>query len=342
MANPKLKIIVVVSGAPQTIVANGNQKGEHLMREALKEAGIHDPKLADWTLRFKEGGPPIDPDSRISEAGISDGSTLFLDPNEGGGGQVNVAPVALPPLPEPPSLVDPEISTAKLDRQLADWEANAEIYAERGWLLLGRDQLQVDVAFAAHLPIGDLPDTPALPLAVRFRFQNYDLAPPSLELIDPITRRPLGAPRVAALDFDRLDGDGNPEAAFVGGHPLTGRPFLCKRGVREYHTHFEHSGDDWLLHRDQGIGTLAQLCGVLWRLTTHTVSGLNFAARRVPHDGGGGVAGFGVEFRREDVDALRAQLQAQQQAQEGAEIPIEALPPEFRAQLQAALAPNQG
>ena len=168
-------------------------------------------------------------------------------------------------------------------------------------------------------PEGDLT---VIPLAVRFDFQNYDAWPLSVRLIDPVTRRWLQAPRIQAVDFAYRDQAGNPLDAFVSVHPDTGKVFLCKRGVREYHSHFEHSGDNWLLYRGQGIGTLGQLCEVLWRMTTRTVTGLQFVSQRFEVDG---VNVVNQEFtlRQEDVDALRnqartqmpiAQLQAQMQA----------------------------
>ena len=130
----KITVTVVVSGARLSVTQNGNQKVEHLIQKALEEAGIPHPQVADWTLRFADGGAAIDPDLRIDAAGIATGAILFLDPDEGGGGEA-VVTLTLPESPQPPVLVDPAISAVKLDRQLADWEANADVYRERGWQL---------------------------------------------------------------------------------------------------------------------------------------------------------------------------------------------------------------
>ena len=100
--------------------------------------------------------------------------------------------------------------------------------------------------------------------------------------------------------------------------------------MREYHSHFEHSGDDWLLYRGQGLGTLAQLCDVLWRLTTATVVGLNFVAQRIPLGGEDAATQMAVEIRQDNVAALQAQIQAQQG------LAVE-LPPEVQQQLAAAM-----
>jgi len=329
----KIEVTVVVSGAPQAVDINDHEKVEKLIHKALKDAGIKKPDLSEWGLRVKEGGEPISPEVTIAAAGILDGTTLFLDPDEGGGGELAaaLAPAEETP-PAAPVLVDPAVSAAKLARELEQWEANSDVYRERGCILLGRGELYVDIAFSCRLPVGPAQDLTVIPLAVRFDFQNYDAWPPSVRLIDPVTRRWLGAPRIQAVDFAHRDQAGNPLEAFVSVHPETEKVFLCKRGVREYHSHFEHSGDDWLLYRGQGIGSLGQLCEVLWRMTTRTVTGLQFVSQRFEVDG---VNVVNQEFalRQEDVDALRAQARTQ--------MPIAQLQAQLQAQMQAA-AQGQG
>lgn len=337
MAGPQnIEVTVVVSGAPLKVSENLHQKVEHLIREALREAGIPHPNLQDWTLRSAGGGAAIDPDLRIGEAGITHGATVFLDPDEGGGGQIAVTPQAANAEPPPPPLlVAPEISAAKLDRQLADWESNQEIYRERGWQLLDKGDLYVDIAFTARIPVTPpLNDLVVTPLAVRFGFENYDVWAPSVRVIDPLTRRWLELPRLRALDFNATGPSDVPLDLFVNRHPETGHVFLCKPGVREYHSHFEHTGDDWLLYRDQGFGTLAHLCNLLWRATTRTITGLNFISQRIPV-GSGAALNFAVELRQEDVEQLAANIQAQmpQQVQMAEPIPLDQLPPELKAQL---------
>lgn len=336
MAEPhKITVTVVVSGARISATENSNQKVAHLIREALKEAGIPHPKVEDWTLRFGDGGAAIDPDLHIGEAGITDGATLFLDPDEGGGGEAVVAPgpgSEHPPLP--PVLVDPAVSEAKLECQLADWHTNTDLYKQRGWQLLGREGLEVDIAFCTRLPAGPVRDLVAIPLAVRFDFHNYDVWAPSVRVIDPINRLWLELPRVRALDFNASTNAGVPLDLFVNGHPNTNKVFLCKAGTREYHTHFEHSGDDWLLYRDQGFGTLGRLCDLLWRTAIRTVTGLNFAAQGL-EPGGRPPFNWGIEIRQEDIEDLRIKLGVE--AKVSQEIPIEQAPPEILAQLPPAI-----
>lgn len=215
-----------------------------------------------------------------------------------------------------PVLVDPVVSAAKLARQLAHWDANAELYRRRGWILLDRGELHVEVGFMCPLPLGPVNDVPGVPLAVRLEFDNYDIWPPSMLLIDPITGRELEQPRIAAVDFEHADSNGTVEQAFIFPHPDTGKVFLCKRGVREYHSHPEHSGDDWLLYRGQSWGTLAQMCDVLWRLTTRTVAGMSVSCRRIAVGEGVAVSMAG-QLIQQDPDAAAAEFQAQFGAQLG-------------------------
>lgn len=341
----QITITVVVSGARVSVTENAHQKVAHLIREALRGAGIPGPKLEDWTLRFADGGGAIDPDLKIENAGIADGAVLFLDPDEGGGGEavalnfVQAEQAESAPLP---LLVDPAVSEAKLKRQLDDWKTNSEVYRDRGWQLLSRDGLQVDIAFSARLPISQASDLVAIPLAIRLNFHNYDVWPPSLRVIDPISRRELQIPRVRALDFDATDESGVPLDLFINHHPATGLVFLCKPGTREYHTHFEHSGDDWLLYRDQGFGTVGHLCAVLWRTAICTIGGLNFGAQRPPS--GEAIEGvrpnFGVEIRQE-----KPQDAGPQQLGQHIEIPLQQVPAEvlahFPSEIQALASGNQ-
>jgi len=323
--------VVVAGGSPETVTVKESQKVEHLIKEALKEAGIKHPDLAEWKLRAIEGGPAIDPQEKVKKAGIVEGQTLYLDPEEGGGGQVAVA--LLPPEPpEAPLLVDRAVSSAKLDRQLADWEAGRERHDSRGILLLGRSELQVDVGFCARLPIGAVNDLVAMPLAVRFDFRNYDLWAPSVRLIDPIDRRWLIDARLGAIDFENTAPDGTPMNLFIGRHPDTSRVFLCWRGVREYHSHPEHSGDDWLLHREAGHGRLGGLCDLLWRLTVSTVVGIGSSVDRL--QGAQGVqVNYASELRQgklQQLDAAAVQLTPDQ------------VPPEVQAQLAQMLGQASG
>lgn len=178
-----------------------------------------------------------------------------------------------------PQLVDSVVTREKLRHEVELWKANT-IHRERGWLLLSYDEenLSLEVAFLAKLATttgsGFLP---AMVCAVRLTYENYDLWPPSLTFIDFYTRLP-SAPHTNAVVLD----DANPRNVLISAHPATGLPFLCLPGIREYHSHPQHTGDDWLVHRSAGEGSLLTVCERIWRLMVNNVLGLQVVVQAMP------------------------------------------------------------
>src|SRR3982750_2903125 len=94
------------------------------------------------------------------------------------------------------ALLDPEISRAKLRRELELWKANAPHQA-RGWLLLGYDEerLQVEIGFLAKISTtSGVAPLPIMVCAVRITYENYDLWAPSVTFIDVFTKEPTKPP----------------------------------------------------------------------------------------------------------------------------------------------------
>lgn len=180
--------------------------------------------------------------------------------------------------PSSPRLVPLGVTRTKLAAELADWRANEGAYRRRGWVLLSADMtdMVVDVGFIASVAFGSL-QLSVLTAAIRLRYDNYDLWPPSLTFIDPRTGDP-SAPPVQALE--RLP-NGEIRNALLAA-PETGQPFLCLPGLREYHRHPQHTGDDWLLHRGEGAGRLAVICDRVWRRMALNVIGLTVQLQSIP------------------------------------------------------------
>ena len=65
---------------------------------------------------------------------------------------------------------------------------------------------------------------------------GYDAEPMSLSVVD------TGGQPVAANQW--------PGALCHGEHPVLRRPFACLRGLREYHAHPSHVGDNWDNYRN--------------------------------------------------------------------------------------------
>lgn len=173
-------------------------------------------------------------------------------------------------------VVDPEVSRLKFERELKLWRENEETYRRRGWVLLGRCELGADVGFLGRLPIG-AQQVPAMTACIRIDFTNFDLWPPSVEFIDPLTGAYAPPPVQALVETDEGASD-----LVVHSHPDTNRPFFCVPGIRQYHDHPQHSGDSWLLHRNSGEGSLATICDRIWRAMARNLLGIHVELQTVP------------------------------------------------------------
>ena len=102
---------------------------------------------------------------------------------------------------------------------------------------------------------------PIVVCAIRLTYENYDLWPPSLTFIDIFSREP-SPPHIRAL----LATPQGMTDVLIDGHPSIDRTFLCLPGIREYHSHPQHTGDDWLLHRPMQEGSISTISERLWRM----------------------------------------------------------------------------
>jgi hypothetical protein len=100
-----------------------------------------------------------------------------------------------------------------------------------------------------------------------FDLSDYDIIAPSLVFVDPWTNEILPHETMfRALEFDQQRGA---HVVLLPDHPITHKPFLCLRGIREYHEHPQHSGDDWFLYRD--TVSLFSMVISLWRVALDIV-----------------------------------------------------------------------
>lgn len=234
------------------------------------------------------------------------------------------------------NVVDPEVTRVKLKRELELWLENEGTYRRRGWILLGRRELEVDIGFLGRLPLGAQP-IPAMTACVRLDFTNYDVWPPSVEFINPFTGE-YAPPPVQAL----VDSDEGPRNLVVESHPETNRPFFCVPGVRQYHDHPQHSGDSWLLHRSTGDGRLATICDRIWRAMARNLVGIHLELQTLPGqlrfqlrvaNAPGEVAPAMWEQARQAGQAARA-------GQAGVVLPVAQLPSQILAALGLAAPPS--
>jgi len=176
-------------------------------------------------------------------------------------------------VPEPQG-VDPAVSRAKFDREIALYREMEGSYRSRGWFLLEAAFPEALVMFVAT---GVKPA--AVAAAVLLDFTDYDLQPASVRFVDPFTRRLLNRQELN-LNMLRKQIPPGVDPAMAGllaqqgqlamsdmiqANGLTDPPFVCLPGVREYHDNPAHSGDPWLLHRNSGEGSLAFILDKIWQ-----------------------------------------------------------------------------
>lgn len=180
--------------------------------------------------------------------------------------------------------VDPEVSRAKFEREVAEYRSMEDTFVKRGWWLM---QAAFPIVKVAYLTTKTRPSM--LALAVRVDFNDYDLRPPSVKFVDPFDDRELGFHELLTK-LPRLEPAMTDEAVaaakagvgsvsiqmLIQGYP--GLPgFLCLPGIREYHDNPGHTGDAWLLHRDKGDGRLFNILDVIWRYGSNQLDAVGFA-----------------------------------------------------------------
>jgi hypothetical protein len=107
----------------------------------------------------------------------------------------------------------------------------------------------------------DWPSLSARAFGVRIELDDFDLEPPSVTFRDAWTWELLKYPLM--LRANNVDESGQALGVILDAHPVTKRPFLCMRGIREYHTHPQHTGDDWMLYR--GNFGVFDVLATVWR-----------------------------------------------------------------------------
>lgn len=182
--------------------------------------------------------------------------------------------------------VDPEVSRAKFEHEVADFRALTSEYGLRGWFLVEAEFPRAFVVLAAPQL-----KPPPLITGVLFDYTDYDLRPPSVRLVKPFTREPWTSEELPTTLRRRVESQTSllipglqlppgaapriiQEQTLMQSYPEE-VPFLCIAGVREYHDHPAHSGDAWELHRPSGAGRLIRILEVLDKYGLRPMNGYN-------------------------------------------------------------------
>ena len=178
---------------------------------------------------------------------------------------------------------DPSVSRTKFDREISEYHALEANYRARGWLLV-----KAEWPVAIVVLVSDKTKPPAIVAALQFDYTNYDAEPPSLRFIDPFSGRfllsrelPLRMQRMVPGPELAIPGPGGGKAQLntpenlMQAYSPEDVPFLCIAGVKEYHDHPGHSGDQWEMHRSSGAGRLVRLLEVISKYGVEPIQGFN-------------------------------------------------------------------
>lgn len=135
----------------------------------------------------------------------------------------------------------PVASKALFDQEVRNF--SPALAQRRGWTFHTIEYPIIDCSFTAP---------GRTTFRVRLACDDWDDRPPS------ITLHATDGALLTALPA-------NPTGVFnAGPHPSAGRPFVCMRGAREYHTHPSHVNEPWESVKDNSSYTLGNILTQLW------------------------------------------------------------------------------
>lgn len=111
------------------------------------------------------------------------------------------------------------------------------------------------------MAVQDIPSLAARAFGVRIALDDFDQRAPSVVFCDPFTWEEV--PYENLHRGQHIGDNGKAFNVILGGHPISKKPFLCMRGIREYHEHPQHTGDDWMQYRKH-VGLFSTL-DTIWR-----------------------------------------------------------------------------
>jgi hypothetical protein len=135
----------------------------------------------------------------------------------------------------------PLLAKARFDADLAG--VTEELCEMRGWTVFEREYPIFDVGF--RLPGGAT-------LRIRMECEGWNEQAPAIVLQDWEGCHLTSVPATSKNIF-------NPSA-----HRHTGRPFVCMRGAREYHTHENHLNDPWSALSGSADYRLGEIATQIW------------------------------------------------------------------------------
>jgi hypothetical protein len=143
--------------------------------------------------------------------------------------------------------VHPAASKAKFDEEVA--LLTPSYLRTKRWKL-----------WSAVYPLLDLTTDAKRPLRLNLICDNWNELPPSVALLSP------SGSFLTTAEVQQLSGS----IFNASAHEQTGRPFICMRGVREYHSHSSHRNEVWDSYRSQEgmniLGIVTQIARALRKI----------------------------------------------------------------------------
>jgi hypothetical protein len=134
-----------------------------------------------------------------------------------------------------------------VSRQLFDDAVKSlgpELRAARGWSVLKAEYPRLELEFTA---------SGRRAAQIRVQCDGWDGQPPSIVWIEADGSPSKSIPQAPGGQLNN------------SAHPLTGLPFVCMAGTREYHTHSSHVNDLWEDYKSRASHNLGGIITQVWR-----------------------------------------------------------------------------
>ena len=121
-----------------------------------------------------------------------------------------------------------------------------------------------------YMVSGSLQGLSSKAFGVRISLDDFDQRAPSVVFCDPFTWEELTYDKLHR--GNHIGENKKPFNVLLDKHPHTKKPFLCMRGIREYHEHPQHTGDDWMQYRK--YSGLFSMIDTIWNTCVHNANPL--------------------------------------------------------------------